>query len=71
MSDQTKAALRSFLTTLLATFLTLIPVAAVVEGDFTWLVAALASAALAAVRTLLAALDPGMDLYGVGAKPEA
>jgi len=68
MPDSTKAALRSFLTTFLATLITLVPVAAVVEGDFTWVTAALASAALAGVRTLLAALDPGMTLYGVGSQ---
>jgi heme/copper-type cytochrome/quinol oxidase subunit 4 len=68
MSDSTKAALRSFLTTFLSVLLALVPVAAVVEGDFTWVTAALVSAATAALRTVLAALDPGMALYGVGAQ---
>lgn len=60
------AAVRSFLTTLAATFLSLIPVAAVLEGDFTWAGAAITSAVVAGLRTLLAALDPGQPLYGIG-----
>ena len=61
------AAVRSFLTTLAATFLSLIPVAAVLDGDFTWASAAITSAVVAGLRTLLASLDPGMPLFGVGA----
>ena len=68
MTPQMKAAIRSFLTTFIATLLTLIPVTSVVEGDFQWAGPALMSAGLAAVRTLLAALDPGMGLYGIGAQ---
>jgi len=60
------AYVRSFLTTLAATFLSLIPVAAVLEGDFTWAGAAVTSAVVAGLRTLLAALDPGMPLFGNG-----
>ena len=72
MPDSTKAALRSFLTTFLSVLITLIPVTSVVEGQFEWVGPALLAAGLAAVRTLLAALDPGMALYGVGAeKPPA
>jgi hypothetical protein len=59
------AYIRSFLTTAAATFLSLIPVAAVLEGDFTWAGAAVTSAVVAALRTLLAALDPQMPLFGV------
>jgi hypothetical protein len=60
------AYIRSFLTTLAATFLSLIPVAAVLDGDFTWAGAAITSAVVAGLRTLLAAIDPGMPLFGVG-----
>ena len=67
MNEQTKALIRSFLTTFLTVFIGLIPVTALVDGDWTWLVAALSSAGLAALRTLVAYLDPGMTLYGVGA----
>ena len=68
MTPQIKSAIRSFLTTFIGALLALVPVAAVVEGDFTWVTAALVSAATAALRTLLAALDPGQPLYGVGAQ---
>jgi hypothetical protein len=64
MSDQYKAALRSFLTTFLTVFIAAVPLAAALEGDFTWAGAAAASALVAALRTLLAALDPGQPLYG-------
>ena len=71
MSPQIKSAIRSFLTTFLGALLTLIPVSAIVEGDFTWVTAALVSAATAALRTCLAALDPSMPLFGVGSTPPA
>lgn len=62
--------IRSALTTFLSTLLTLVPVAAIVEGDFTWVAAAITAAVIAAVRTTVAALDPGQPLYGVGSGPE-
>ena len=71
MTPQIKSAIRSFLTTFIGALLALVPVAAVVEGDFTWVTAALVSAATAALRTLLAALDPGQPLYGLGSTPPA
>lgn len=64
MSDQYKAALRSFLTTFVTVFVAAIPLAAALEGDFTWAGAAAASALVAALRTLIAAIDPGQPLYG-------
>lgn len=68
MSDQAKAALRSFITTFVAVFAPAIPAAKIADGDFTWVTAAaaaaLAAAVTAALRTLLAALDPGQPLYG-------
>lgn len=57
---------RSALTTFITTLLSLIPVAAIVDGDFTWAGAAITAAVIAAVRTTVAALDPNMPLYGVG-----
>lgn len=71
MSPQVKSAIRSFLTTFIGALLALVPVSAVVEGDFTWVTAAAVSALTAALRTLLAALDPGQPLYGVGSAPPA
>jgi len=67
MTQTQQAALRSFLTTLITTFLALVPVAAVVEGDFTWAGTALLSAFVAAARTVVAALDPGNTSFGFGA----
>lgn len=65
-----QAAARSFVTTLVATFLAAVPVAAVSQGDFSWAVAAGVAALVASLRTVLAALDPGQPLFGVtGDKP--
>ena len=69
MSEQLKAAVRSFATTFLAVFLGLIPVAAVADGDLSWASSALVSALVAGLRTVIAALDPGQPLYGVGSQP--
>ena len=65
MSDSAKAALRSFATTFLAVFVAAVPLSAALEGDFTWAGAAASAALVAALRTLVAALDPGQPLYGV------
>ena len=65
MSEQAKAALRSFVTTFVAVFVAAVPLSAALEGDFTWAGAAASAAFVAALRTLVAALDPGMPLYGV------
>lgn len=66
MTPQAKAMLRSFLTTFLTTILTLIPVTSIVEGQFEWVGPALLAAGLAAIRTVVASLDPGMPLFGLG-----
>ncbi len=58
--------LRSALTTFAATFIGLVPVTALVGGDVSWIQSAAVAAGLAALRTLLAAVDPGQPLYGVG-----
>ena len=57
-------ALRSFITTFIAVFVAAIPIGAALEGDFTWAGAAVSAALVAALRTGLAALDPGMPLFG-------
>lgn len=70
MTAQWKAAARSFFTTFIATFLASVPVAAAVQGDFTWIEVTAASALVSGLRTLLAALDPSMPLFGLtGDKP--
>ena len=66
MSDSYKAALRSFVTTFIAVFAASVPLSAALDGDFTWAGAAAAAAGVAALRTLVAALDPGQPLYGTG-----
>ena len=68
MTAQTKALIRSFLTTFLTVFIGLIPVASLVDGDWTWVGAAAAAAVLAGVRSLVAFLDPGMPLFGNGSQ---
>lgn len=60
---------RSFFTTFLATFLATAPVASVAEGDFEWFLPTALSAFVAALRTVIAALDPGNPHYGVGSRP--
>ena len=64
MSARWKSAIRSFLTTFVATFLAAVPIGALVEGDFAWAEIALASGVVAGLRTVIAALDPGMPLFG-------
>lgn len=64
------AFVRSALTTFAATFIGLVPVTALVGGDVSWLQSAAVAAGLAALRTIIAALDPGQPLYGVGSGPE-
>lgn len=60
---------RSALTTFLVTLIGLIPVASIVSGDFSWIQSAITAAALAAVRTLVAYIDPGNTAFGLGSVP--
>lgn len=72
MNPRIKSMLRSFATTFAATFLTFAAgyITQVVQGDFSWATSAGVAALVAALRTLIAALDPGMPLFGVsGDKP--
>lgn len=62
------AALRSALTTFLVTLISLVPVSALVGGDVSWAQSALVAAGLAALRTLVAAVDPGQTSYGIGSE---
>ena len=59
------AALRSFVTTFLATAVALLPVSDLLNSDYDFVPVVLGSALVAALRTTLAALDPGQPLYGV------
>lgn len=55
--------IRSALTTFLASFLALIPLA---PGDVKWVQPALIAAAITTLRTLVAYIDPGNTSYGLG-----
>lgn len=58
---------RSFLTTFAVTFLSAVPIAALSALDFSWAPTAGLAAGVAAVRTAIAALDPGNSTFGIGA----
>jgi hypothetical protein len=58
--------LRSALTTFVVTLVSLVPIEALSGGDLTWVQTAITAAALAAVRTLVVALNPTDSSYGVG-----
>jgi len=58
--------LRSALTTFVTSFIALIPLSAVVNNDFSWVQSAAIAAALTAIRTLVAYLDPGNTSFGLG-----
>jgi len=64
MSEKLIAAARSFGTSFVAAFVASIPVTGF--ADLAWVEAAAVGALFAAVRTVLAALDPGQPLYGIG-----
>lgn len=58
--------LRSLVTTFVTSFIALVPLSAVVSHDFSWVQSAAVSAALAAIRTLVAYIDPGNTSFGIG-----
>ncbi len=59
------AAARSFVTTFLATLVALLPVTELLNSDYDGIPVVVSSALVAALRTALAALDPGQPLYGL------
>ena len=61
--------LRSALTTFVVTFIGLVPLTALVGGDTSWATSAAVSALLAAVRTVVASLDPNNTSFGIGSTP--
>jgi hypothetical protein len=58
---------RSALTTFVTAFISLIPLSALAEQDFSWLQSALIAAALTTVRTVVAYADPNNTSFGIGA----
>jgi hypothetical protein len=57
---------RSALTTFIVTLIGLVPMSAVLNNDFSWVQSAAIAAALAAVRTLVAYIDPNNTSFGMG-----
>lgn len=64
MSPEVKSLIRSCITTFLATLLAAVPVSAL-SGDVQWVGPAVLASLVAAVRTLLAYVDPGNASFGV------
>jgi len=58
--------LRSAATTFLTAFIALVPLSAVLTKDFSWVQSAAVSAALTALRTLIAYIDPENGSFGLG-----
>jgi hypothetical protein len=63
-----KNLVRSAVTTFATAFLSLVPLSALVSNDFSWVQSALISAALTALRTAIAFLDPGNTSFGFGSQ---
>ena len=63
---QVRRIARSFITTYLGALLAMVPLEALAAGQIDWLAQAALAALLAAVRTTLAAFDPGQTYYGLG-----
>lgn len=63
--------LRSALTTFLVTFVGLVPAAALIGGDTSWAASAGIASLLAAVRTIVAAVDPKNTSFGIGAPKDS
>jgi hypothetical protein len=57
---------RSALTTFIVTLIGLVPMSAVLNNDFSWVQSAAIAAALAAIRTLVAYIDPNNTSFGIG-----
>ena len=58
---------RSAVTTFITSFIALIPLSALASNDFSWVQSALIAAALTAIRTVVAYLDPKNTSFGLGA----
>lgn len=57
---------RSAVTTFITAFISLVPLTALVDQDFSWLQSAAISAALTTIRTVAAYLDPNNTSFGIG-----
>jgi hypothetical protein len=57
---------RSAATTFITSFIALIPLSALASNDFSWVQSAAIAAALTAIRTVVAYLDPKNTSFGLG-----
>ena len=57
---------RSALTTFVTAFIALVPLSALASSDFSWAKSAAISAALTAIRTVVAYLVPNNTSFGLG-----
>jgi len=57
---------RSALTTFVTAFIALVPLSALASSDFSWVQSAAISAALTAIRTVVAYFDPNNTSFGLG-----
>ena len=57
---------RSAVTTFITSFIALIPLSALASNDFSWVQSAAIAAALTAIRTVVAYLDPKNTSFGLG-----
>ena len=66
MSTSLSNLLRSAATTFVTAFIALVPLSALASSDFSWVQSAAISAALTAIRTVVAYLDPNNTSFGIG-----
>ena len=66
MSTSLSNLLRSAGTTFVTAFIALVPLSALASSDFSWVQSAAISAALTAIRTVVAYLDPNNTSFGIG-----
>ena len=65
MSTSLSNLLRSAGTTFVTAFIALVPLSALASSDFSWVQSAAISAALTAIRTVVAYLDPNNTSFGL------
>ena len=70
MSTSLSNLLRSAATTFVTAFVALVPLSALASSDFSWVQSAAISAALTAIRTAIAYLDPNNTSFGLGTGDE-
>ena len=59
---------RSAVTTFITSFIALIPLSALASNDFSWVQSSAIAAALTAIRTVVAYIDPKNTSFGIGSE---